>query len=449
VISLTDLSLFDPNILHGLPLADDGAGMRVQLAGDQHIVITIENQIGKFLIHESGDLGATARGVRWKHCQQNINKEPSALLELCARLRYGAILELVEARANLLGITTFRHRHLVPGSMQKFGKHYGMIFCQLGKFPRHYVAILVTDGGFKFALVEVNERDSEFGMGIGEMVIIDFGWVQAEKFLGIGAMDEGLDENDVEEDDMEVMSEHQPDATNNATGTSRKRKRSITDVGGRLVSVHPLTPPRDPFDISIRELRDLHAYCRARVAHIHIEHQLKTRSIPYVHVRPKRLLPIPPHIHANGPTKPVLRNGLGAPISTYKSPFMPYLPILCVQSSDLLAGAAAAEAAMPNIRIEPTEWWTLDKECMVNTSVQLKYVQPLDGGGGRTGASRGRNGEDGTMITPSENISYDPRTSVVTFLSRKVGDCVDEFLTEWARVSKVVVIARQSELILF
>jgi hypothetical protein len=38
--------------------------------------------------------------------------------------------------------------------------------------------------------------------------------------------------------------------------------------------------------------------------------------------------------------------------------------------------AAAAEAAMPNIRIEPINWWTVDKPCQVHTSVMLKYVQP-------------------------------------------------------------------------
>lgn len=417
--------------------------MRVQLVGSQYVIVTIELQTGKFLLNESGDLGAALRGIRWRKAQDIVNMDPTKLLQACALSRYEAILELVESRANLLGITTFRHRHLIPASLAKFGKHYGLVFCQLALFPRHYVAILIAEGGFKYALVEVNEGEADFGVGVGESYITDFGWVHAEKFFGMAAS-EDEDEDETDDDEMEGVS----DDEHNDAGKSKKRKRPINDVGVKMPSDSPVIHPKDPFDISIRELRDLHAYCRARVAHIHIEHQLKTRNIPYIHVRAKKLLParpVPqPNAVASVPSNS--RQKLEEMISAQKSPFLSQLPILCVQSKDLLAGAAAAEAAMPNIRIEPTEWWTLDKECMVNTSVQLKYVQPLDGAGRhRAGASRIRGGDDGTTITPSENISYDPRSSVVTFLSRKVGDCVDEFLTEWARVSKVVVIARQGK----
>lgn len=48
------------------------------------------------------------------------------------------------------------------------------------------------------------------------------------------------------------------------------------------------------------------------------------------------------------------------------------------------------------------------------------------------------------MIRPSKRIIYDTREAVVTFLSEDVDKCVDEFLEEWARVSKMVVIARES-----
>ncbi|KIM23398.1 hypothetical protein M408DRAFT_27956 [Serendipita vermifera MAFF 305830] len=436
------------NMMQMFPHPDDvryvehhgGTAMRVQLAGEQHIIITIELQTGKFLIHESGDLGAALRGVRWRLVQTRINQDPAILLDLCALARYGAILDLVESRASLLGITTYRHRHLVPSSMAKFGKNYGLLFCQLAMFPRHYVAILIVEGGFKYALVEINEQDADFGGGIGDCCITDFGWVHAEKFLNLGEIEDEEDEDEDEADDAMEMSDHEE------SGTSRKRKRSITDVGVKLSSNTPIPTPKDPFDITIRELRDLHAYCRARVAHIHIENQLKTRNIPYIHVRANKLLPPQSRslLQPNGSSsKQRASNTINDGIQ--KSPFLPYLPILCVQSKDLLAGAAAAEAAMPNIRIEPTEWWTLDKECMVTTSVRLKYVQPLDGPGSK-GGPKNPNGESGATISPSENISYDPRSSVVTFLSRKVGDCVDEFLTEWARVSKVVVIARQVSL---
>jgi mediator of RNA polymerase II transcription subunit 14 len=71
----------------------------------------------------------------------------------------------------------------------------------------------------------------------------------------------------------------------------------------------------------------------------------------------------------------------------------------------------------------------------VVTCVKLKYVQqPM---GKRAGAN---------IIRPSKRIIYDTTEAVVSFLSEDVDTCVDEFLEEWARVSKMVVIAREGRL---
>ena len=65
--------------------------------------------------------------------------------------------------------------------------------------------------------------------------------------------------------------------------------------------------------------------------------------------------------------------------------------------------------------------------------MKLKYVQqPV---GKRAGTS--------TVIRPSKRIIYDTREAIVSFLSENVDTCVDEFLEEWAKVSKMVVIARE------
>lgn len=57
----------------------------------------------------------------------------------------------------------------------------------------------------------------------------------------------------------------------------------------------------------------------------------------------------------------------------------------------------------------------------------------------------GKRAGSGAVIRPSKRIIYDTREAVVTFLSEDVDKCVDEFLEEWARVSKMVVIARESK----
>lgn len=410
--------------------------MRIQLAGSQYIVINIELQTGKFIIHESGDLGAAHRGLRWRYSQSRINHEPALMLELCSRLRHTAIIELVTTRANLLGIATYTHRNLVPGSIQRFGNNHGIVYLQLGGFRSHYVTLVIREGGFGFALIQTQEKIDAYGAGTGEFFLTDFAWVQAERILPLGRRD---DEDDIL--DAEDAMDESPSADIEAGLIGKKRKRSLHDLGIKLSSSEsPII--KDPFDISIRELRDLHAYCRARVAHTLIERQLKLRNIPYVEASSGRVLP--PHPTNTSLLNAVRTNGkANMAVMTSRSPLEEYLPILCVQTSDLLAGAAAAEAAMPNIRIEPTEWWSLDKECKVHTSVRLKYVQPLDGAKRLTDGSKD---ERTDLIRVSENISYDIRTSVVTFLSHRVVDCVDEFLKEWARVSKVVVIARQGKI---
>lgn len=50
-----------------------------------------------------------------------------------------------------------------------------------------------------------------------------------------------------------------------------------------------------------------------------------------------------------------------------------------------------------------------------------------------------------SIIRPSKRIIYDTTEAVVSFLSENVDTCVDEFLEEWARVSKMVVIAREGK----
>ena len=142
--------------------------------------------------------------------------------------------------------------------------------------------------------------------------------------------------------------------------------------------------------------------------------QLKLRSIPCQY------------------TAPVLTTTSQTELNHLRPSLVKSLPGLCVQSSDLLAGVPAAEAAMSNIRIVPLNWWST-KKTQVVTCVKLKYVQqPV---GKRAGTS--------TVIRPSKNIIYDAREAIVSFLSDDVDNCVQEFLTEWANVSKMVVIARE------
>jgi mediator of RNA polymerase II transcription subunit 14 len=146
---------------------------------------------------------------------------------------------------------------------------------------------------------------------------------------------------------------------------------------------------------------------------MNVERQFKLRAIPFSHVS-------------------LSKAEVPADLIETQSSLARSVPALCVQSQDILSGAPAAEAAMPNIRVTPLNWWS-EKSAKVVTSVKLKYVQQPMGKAAGTGA----------VIRPSKRIIYDTTQAVVSFLSEDVNTCVDEFLEEWARVSKMVVIARE------
>ena len=91
----------------------------------------------------------------------------------------------------------------------------------------------------------------------------------------------------------------------------------------------------------------------ARVAFYKIEQQFKTRNIPYNTVACTNVAQTPELAH--------LQSGLSRSV-----------PLLCVQSSDILSGAPAAEAAMPNIRVISLNWWDDEKQAQVRLS---RYMQ--------------------------------------------------------------------------
>ena len=82
---------------------------------------------------------------------------------------------------------------------------------------------------------------------------------------------------------------------------------------------------------------------------MNVERQLKLRGIPFTHVNPTHGIPV------------------SAELTHIQSAFARSIPALCVQSKDILSGAPAAEAAMPNIRVIPLNWWS-GRNAQVRTS---------------------------------------------------------------------------------
>ena len=97
----------------------------------------------------------------------------------------------------------------------------------------------------------------------------------------------------------------------------------------------------------------------ARVAYTNVERQFKLRGIRYEHVNPMN----------------------GAPVTTelahIQSSLARSIPALCVQSADILSGAPAAEAAMPNIRVIPLNWWS-NKKAQASQFDELFYYNGVN-----------------------------------------------------------------------
>ncbi|KDQ53591.1 hypothetical protein JAAARDRAFT_39281 [Jaapia argillacea MUCL 33604] len=357
---------------------DDGLlALQVHLCADEIVIVTIEPRTGKLSLKDTGDLAAAGRGPRFSAISEKLNENPTMLLEALVRLRLNTITDLAEQKANYLGLQSFRHRNFSKEELQKLGPAArGTLYIQLSRFPNHYLVLVITDEEFRYALISVEVLTDTM---YANMVMKDIGWLDVKKIHG--------------EDAVVVAPQR---------------------IGGEKVERDTERTAATSFNLETQVLRELYAYCCARVAFTRVENQLKLRGIPCTTVMPTRGL--------------YTSNDL----AYMQSSLARSVPSLCVQSSDILSGAPAAEAAMPNIRVIPLNWWS-DKKAQVVTCVKLKYVQqPM---GKRAGSSR--------IIRPSKRIIYDTTEAVVSFLSENVDKCVDEFLEEWARVSKMVVIARE------
>ncbi|KAM6502426.1 Mediator complex subunit MED14 domain containing protein [Amanita muscaria] len=355
--------------------------LRVRLCTDQFINISVDARTGRISLRDTGDLAAPGKGDRFIAHTERINENAVTLLEVLMRIRVMTITDLAEQKAKYLGLQSFRRRNFPPEELRKLGPSTrGTLYIQLANFPDHYLVLVITDEKFRYALITTKVlTDSIYPT----MVMEDIAWLDLDRI-------------------QKARIPAEPILTQNRVGIRRELDKPQT------------IKANDLFSLDTQMLRELYSYCCARVAYMNVERQFKLRGIPFTHVNPM--------------------DGLYATkeLVNIQSSLARSVPALCVQSEHILSGAPAAEAAMPNIRVIPLNWWS-DENAQVVTCVKLKYVQqPM-----------GKNANASAVIRPSKRIIYDTTEAVVSFLSENVNTCVDEFLEEWARVSKMVVIARE------
>ncbi|KAF8070340.1 mediator complex subunit MED14-domain-containing protein [Lyophyllum atratum] len=371
-------------------IKDDGIqALRVHLCADEVVIMTIDSRTGRMNLRDTGDLAAAGRGPRFTAISDQLNDNPTLLFEALTRLRLHTITDLAEQKANYLGLQSFRRRNFKQEELKKLGPSTrGTLYIQLSNFPNHYLVLVITDERFRYALITTRILTESM---FSHMIMEDIAWLDFDRIHG---------------EDI-VITAH----TGQSDLRIGKRKRDSNDAIARDLGIGEAD---SGFNLETPVLRELYSYCCARVAYMNVERQFKIRGIPFTYVNPTS----------------------GAPVTMelahIQSSLARSVPALCVQSEHILSGAPAAEAAMPNIRVIPLNWWS-EMNAQVVTSVKLKYVQQPMGKTAGTSA----------VIRPSKRIIYDTTQAVVSFLSENVNTCVDEFLEEWARVSKMVVIARE------
>ncbi|EIW73135.1 hypothetical protein TREMEDRAFT_37169 [Tremella mesenterica DSM 1558] len=174
-------------------------------------------------------------------------------------------------------------------------------------------------------------------------------------------------------------------------------------------------PTISGFHITNRDLKDVFIFANALVAQTIIEQQLKDRSIPY---------------NAQYPASA----GEGAPTS--KSTVAGMIPIFSVSAAELLRSGPAADVAMPKVFIQIKDWWK-GTRCGAVTAVQLRHRSAVSGAAG----SPGLVGAAAVAAGKSEDITFDQASSVVQFHASDIRNCVVNFLEQWERLSKVIVVA--------
>ncbi|KAG9309720.1 hypothetical protein JVU11DRAFT_10396 [Chiua virens] len=161
----------------GKVLLDSRGGyhvLRVHLCTDKVVLVSIVVRTGRMHLQDTGDLAAVSRGPRFAIVSDRLNDNPTMLLEVLVRLRFGTIMDLIEQKANYLGLQAFRHRNFSKEEIKKLEVlARGTMYIKLANFPSHYLVLMIIEEYFRYALISVKVlSDSMYG----NMIMEDIGW---------------------------------------------------------------------------------------------------------------------------------------------------------------------------------------------------------------------------------------------------------------------------------
>ncbi|KAG9309397.1 hypothetical protein JVU11DRAFT_10645 [Chiua virens] len=203
------------------------------------------------------------------------------------------IMDLIEQKANYLRLQAFWHCNFSKEDKKVGTLARRTMNIKLANFPSHYLVLVIIEEDIRHALISVKVlSDSMYG----NMIMEDIRQLDAQRIRE-------------------------------------------WDKSGSAMLVHRHRTPYEGMTTSIWRHKHFENSMlivdNARVTYTKVEAQFKLCGIPYMHISPTSAL------------------SQSSTFSHIQSSLASSIPALCVQSSDILSGAPAAEAVMANICVMP------------------------------------------------------------------------------------------------
>ncbi|KAG9124238.1 mediator complex subunit [Ceratobasidium sp. 392] len=291
-------------------------------------MVSIAPRSGHVLVQDTADMASPGRVGRFAQAGDAVSRQPQALGEQVAQLKFAIVADSVEQQIRFLGYRCSRHHGFPPRYpvlQQKFGpgaRHF--LFTPLAGFPAHDVVIIIADEGFRYGIIET-ETDAGYSV-----------WKDGALL------------------DIKAIRRQKP-------------------VSANALAALDSEQPRADFEIDAQTLRDIHAYSRARASYARIESQLRTLGLVYNIAYSKSSQAPPP--------------GRSYPLSQS----IPALAISAKDLFRQGAQPTGDQDVEDNVAVEVIGWWQAGSQshCRVATSVRLKRAPPVSADLHKKNKSRG------------------------------------------------------------
>lgn len=171
--------------------------IRLHLFSAHSVVLALNPLSGKLEFRAPGEV-SNAREARLRNAAEKVNAAPGGQLaaagETLLRVRASTILDEVESRALYLGLQTTRRLPLRGVDLARFGEGTrSCLFVKLrvgeagkgaGAPSHHYLVLVMTEVGFRFALMGAREGSDQMQSWLG---VEEVGWLERG---GVGKKEE-------------------------------------------------------------------------------------------------------------------------------------------------------------------------------------------------------------------------------------------------------------------